>query len=289
MSLELCILASGSMGNCALVRSPAGAMLIDAGIGPRTTSRRLDGTGVSLRDIRAICLTHLDRDHFRPTWMGAIVSHQIHLFCHETRGRDLIRLTTDQEGQPAHRARFRSLVQNFNGDVFEALPGLRIHSIELAHDYFGSHGFVIEGFGQRIGYACDLGHVPRRLLDRFAGVDVLALESNYDPEMELQSSRPWFLKDRIMGGRGHLSNEQAFDAIRAILGRCQRKRRRFPEHIVLLHRSRQCNCPTLLRRLFERDGRIASRLTLADQFHRSEWLRVKSARPWVGEQLTLAW
>src|SRR5262249_27338026 len=132
------------------------------------------------------------------------------------------------------------------------------------------------------------GQVPAHLLDQFCDLDVLALESNYDRELELSSARPWFLKRRIMGGRGHLSNEQAMNAIREILDRCERRKRRLPEHIVLLHRSRECNCPRLLRKLFARDVRLRERLTLAEQYERSEWLRPSSLRPRCGEQLILA-
>jgi hypothetical protein len=62
-----------------------------------------------------------------------------------------------------------------------------------------------------------------------------------------------------------------------------------PEHVVLLHRSRHCNCPDLLRALFSRDARIAPRLTLTEQFHRTEWIRPGNSRPLAGEQLRLAW
>jgi hypothetical protein len=54
MAVELCILASGSGGNCTAVRAPSGVMLIDAGIGPRTVAQRMDGTGLTLRDVSAI-------------------------------------------------------------------------------------------------------------------------------------------------------------------------------------------------------------------------------------------
>jgi phosphoribosyl 1,2-cyclic phosphodiesterase len=289
MSLELCILASGSAGNAAVIRTPDGTLLIDAGIGPRTTSRRLMNTGLALHDIRAICLTHLDSDHFRATWGRAIAAYGIRVFCHETRQRELIRLACQHYSDATVQRRVRSLIHSFNGEAFEPISGLTVRSIELAHDRLGSHGFVIEGFGRRIGYASDLGRVPAKLVSRFAGLDVLALESNYDPDMQLNSARPWFLKRRIMGGRGHLSNDQAFEAVRAILDHGRRLRRPLPEHIVLLHRSRECNCPHLLRRLFERDSRIAPRLTLAEQFERSEWLRLRPAGPRIGEQLVLNW
>src|SRR5215218_8437048 len=82
MSLELCILASGSSGNAAVVRTPAGVILIDLGIGPRTTARRLDGTGVKVADVAAVCLTHLDSDHFSPRWLPTLVRHGTRVFCH---------------------------------------------------------------------------------------------------------------------------------------------------------------------------------------------------------------
>jgi hypothetical protein len=101
--------------------------------------------------------------------------------------------------------------------------------------------------------------------------------------MQERSNRPWFLKRRITGGHGHLSNQQALAAVRKILDRAPR----LPDHIVLLHRSRQCNCPDLLRALFTQDRRIAPRLTLAEPFQRSPWLRRTSHAPATGEQLML--
>jgi phosphoribosyl 1,2-cyclic phosphodiesterase len=278
MSVELCILASGSSGNCSVVRSPAGVMLIDAGIGPRTCARRLDGTGVRLGEIRAICLTHLDHDHFSPTWAATLVKLQIRVYCHADVRDGLLARSDD----PA----LRELVHPFDGRAFEPLEGLRFHAIRLAHDAEGSHGFLAEGFGVRLGYATDLGRVPGELLERFCDLDLLAIESNYDPDMQLSSARPWFLKQRIMGGRGHLSNQQALEAVQQILDRCQQTGR-LPRHIVLLHRSRQCNCPRLLHDLFTRDPRIAPRLTLTDQHTRTPWLKIVDRAPLVGEQLML--
>jgi phosphoribosyl 1,2-cyclic phosphodiesterase len=114
-------------------------------------------------------------------------------------------------------------------------------------------------------------------------VDLLAIESNYDPPMQLRSKRPLFLKRRIMGDAGHLSNEQAFEAVRRILDRSPDGS---PRHIVLLHRSRQCNCPQTVREVFARDGRIAARLTLSDQRRPTRWFEVV-ARGRGLEQLTL--
>jgi len=290
--MEMCILASGSAGNCTIVRCPTGVMLIDVGIGPRVTAKRMGGTGVCTADVKAICLTHLDRDHFCGNWLASIVRHGIAVYCHCQRVDELmaiaeVRERTASERHPFSARQFAQLLHTFDGRRFEPLEGLRVQPITLAHDTLGSHGFLMEGFGCRLGYATDLGHVPADLIERFEAVDILALESNYDPEMELRSARPCFLKQRIMSGSGHLSNSQALDAVRRILRRRERKGLPPPEHIVLLHRSRECNCPKLLRKLFSQDERIGPRLTLAEQYQPSEWIRPRHVRPASGEQLAM--
>jgi len=279
MSLELCILASGSSGNATVLRSPAGAMLIDLGIGPRTTAQRLNGTGVRLDDVRAVCLTHLDSDHFNRSWIPTLIRRGIRIFCHADKAVEIVRNAELDVATQLER-----LICPFEADSFQPMGDLRFDPIRLAHDRLGSHGFVIDGFGYRIGFATDLGHVPVHLIDAFRDLNLLALESNYDVEMQEQSPRPWFLKRRIMGGSGHLSNRQALAAVLTILDRATR----LPDHIVLLHRSRQCNCPTLLRGMFSRDRRIAPRLTLAEPFERTQWLRRRDLAPATGEQLMLA-
>ena len=289
MAIELCVLASGSGGNCTVLRAPTGVMLLDAGLGPRVAASRLSGTGVTLADVSAICLTHLDRDHFSFNWIGTIIRRRIRVFCHASRVADMMEYAFGEAADGREAKDFAAQIALFTDDPFEPLDGLSFQPVHLAHDRAGSHGFVADGFGRRIGYATDLGHVPAHLLDLFCGLDVLCIESNYDPQMQQDSPRPWFLKQRIMGGRGHLSNQQAFDAVRQVMDRCEKRGLALPEHIVLLHRSRQCNCPDLLRGLFGRDARISPRLTLTDQYTRTEWIRPREANPIVGEQLRLAW
>jgi phosphoribosyl 1,2-cyclic phosphodiesterase len=290
MGMELCVLASGSGGNCTLLRTPSGCVLIDAGLAPRTTSQRLSDTGIAVGDMSAICVTHLDRDHFNFDWLETIVDQQVRVFCHADRVADVLRYAGERVSAAALLRSLEALIVGFEcGQTFEPLDGLRFEAILLAHDDDGCHGFVAEGFDWRIGYATDLGHVPESLIERFCGLNVLCLESNYDPDMQTASARPEFLKRRIMGGRGHLSNRQAFEAVQRVLDRCEKRGLALPEHIVTLHRSRQCNCPKLLRSVFARDARIHQRLTLAEQFVRTAWLRPRESMPLIGEQLRLAW
>lgn len=291
MSIELCILASGSAGNSMVVRCPRGVVLIDAGIGPRAAARRLEGTGVGLADIAAICLTHLDGDHFRASWMNTVVRQGIAVFCHTGHAELLTQIVNQVVRRPGEMKAqaFASLVRTFDGAAFSPIEGLQFWPIAFQHDRLGSHGFLLDGFGCRVGYASDLGTVPEVLIERFQDLDVLALEANYDTQMELASARPVHLKRRIMGGWGHLSNQQAYGAIRRVLDNAQSRGRPLPSHIVLLHRSRECNCPDLLRRTFAQDSRIAQRLILAEQHERTGWLRVQPAQRVTGEQLSFAW
>jgi len=292
MAIDFCNLGSGSGGNSTVLRTSGGAILIDAGFGPRTTAQRLGGTGLAVTDIKAVVLTHLDHDHFKDNWLATLQKHNIKVFCCARKRRQIVESAAASELTERYpdRPAIASLVHGFRSH-FEPLDGLLFEPISLAHDDTGSHGFVISCGRFRIGFATDLGHVTEELIEKFCGLDLLALESNYDIEMQKSSDRPWFLKQRIMGGSGHLSNAQAFAAVCGILDRtvatCGEER--LPRHIVLLHRSRQCNCPRLLRDLFTQDPRIAPRLVLTDQYECTPWLRLRSTEPLAGEQMALSW
>lgn len=262
--LSLCVLGSGSGGNSTLVKYGRRAMLIDAGFGPLTTARRLGQAREALKHIRAICVTHLDQDHFRPTWIEVIAGWGIRIYIHHWHDYKLRTL----EG--ARALYDNQLVHTFDTTPFEPIAGLTMSPIHLRHDTQGTSGFLGESDGGSFGYATDLGHVPPELVRRFAGVDLLAIECNYDPQMQQASTRPERLKRRIMGKAGHLSNQQAFDAARAIAAAGK-----VPRDIVLLHRSRQCNTPQKVMEVFSADPALASRVVLTEQRRRSRWFRVK--------------
>ena len=251
MSISLCILGSGSLGNCALVTlNGAGEprhLLIDAGLAPRATARRLGPLGVDLGSIDEILLTHTDSDHLHPGWVFHR-RHRIRWRLHRRHVSAALRCGL----------RVRAMAP-FEGP-FALGGGTSVEPVPLPHDQLGSTGYLIEHRGTRLLFATDLGRVTTPLRDRLAGLSALAIESNYDRHLELASPRPPFIKNRIMGGLGHLSNEQALEAA------CTASAQGDLEHLVLLHLSRQCNEPRLLRRLYARDApHLLGRLTLAHQ------------------------
>ncbi len=279
---RLCVLGSGSSGNASVLNiaddtEPARLLLIDAGLGPRTVAKRLAGTGATVQDIQALCVTHLDRDHFSPTWISTLVRERITVFVHRGHLRQLERVPGSE------RLIAAGLIEAIDQDgvTVDIAAGLRARTALLPHDRTGSAGYVFElvettrsntNQPTRIGYATDVGRVTDAMLDHLTGVDLLAIESNYDPAMQQNSARPESLKRRVMGGWGHLSNEQAFDAIQTLAGRCPRGG---PRRIVLLHRSRQCNHPDAIHRVLSHNPQLAARVTLSDQSQRSGWLTVR--------------
>ncbi len=265
--LRVCVLGSGSSGNATVVKLGGAVVLVDAGFGPRTTARLLNGIGLSIDDIDAICLTHLDHDHFKPTWFNTLAAKRIAVYLHTRHLKAIYR-----RGENARLLERAGLLREVNGQPFEPVAGLSVRTVALPHDRKGTTGFLMESQAGRIGYATDLGCVPDELITRFAGVDLLAIESNYDPRMQVTSDRPEMLKQRIMGGRGHLSNEQAFDAVQRITDQCPHGG---PRHVVLLHPSRQCNCPQAVRRVFDQDSRLAGRVILTEQGKPTAWLSIK--------------
>lgn len=269
--LKLCVLGSGSSGNCSMIDHQGQLLLIDAGFGPRTIARRMLVRDAVFSQVKAICITHLDSDHFQSHLIPTLIKWGITLYIHESHMPAWWRIEKSREFHEA------GLLRVFTSRAFSPLEGLSLRSIRLAHDRKGSYGFRIESAAGHIGYATDLGHVPDGFVEHFSGVDVLAIESNYDPHMQLASMRPYRLKHRVMGGHGHLSNQQCLDAIRAIRARCARQQG--PRSIVLLHRSRQCNCPNLLRQMYATDPHLHERLHLSEQDTPSPWIVTRADIP----------
>jgi len=270
--LEICVLGSGSGGNATVVRFGGRALLLDAGFGPRSIQRRLAQAGMTLTELDGVCLTHLDADHFRPAWVPVIRDLGLTLHLHRWHLDDLRRVRLGQTLLDAGR------VNAFGDDGFRPFEddAVQARVVRLQHDRQGTIGYRFDfeaGARGSLGYATDLGHAPAALIDCFAGVDILCIESNYDEHMTIHSSRPSYVNRRNMSDSGHLSNDQALDAVLAIDARSPAG---CPQHVVLLHRSSQCNHPTKLRRTFERCPRIAARVTLAEQRTRTRWF---SAHP----------
>lgn len=255
----LCVLASSSGGNCSVVvyhdRGRRRAMLIDAGLSPRKTTKLLSTVGLGLHDVSDVLFTHLDNDHAHAGWRKPPRDFQA-----------TIRMDRRQLGRAERTGLLYHRCEPFGEDdgPIELSPGVSFSSVSLAHDDLGVAAFRF-GFGLGdLGFATDLGRVTDRLIDELAGVDVIAIESNYCPAMQHASDRPDFLKRRIMDGSGHLSNEEAAHAVEQIAPR---------EHAVFLHLSRDCNRPELVGSLY---AGADHGYTIASPTEPTRWIPVRT-------------
>lgn len=246
--LRACVLGSGSAGNCVALEGPDGIALIDAGFSPRETRRRMEACGLQPSAVRAVVLTHPDSDHLNPGWrkvVGGLAGPRL--------------VVRARHAESVRWLGFEGAWIDAHSGGFEA-AGIHFEPFPLPHDSLGSTAFRASVGDLHVAHATDCGRVTRGLAEFLGGADILLLESNYDPAMQRASGRPQRLIERITGGNGHLSNEEAL-GIALQVDRTQRLRA-----LVLLHLSRDCNCPDLVRRLYaERAPALAGRLVVSSQ------------------------
>ena len=140
------------------------------------------------------------------------------------------------------------------------MGALTVLGIPVPHDAAGPLAFVVQGDGGALAHATDFGHVSRSVADGFRDCDTVLIESNYDPVMLRDGPYPWSVKERILGYRGHLSNDDVARYLMRDLGQACRM-------VLLAHISQNNNHPELVRMTAEtalrRRGRTEVRLELA--------------------------
>ncbi|MCZ6833037.1 MAG: MBL fold metallo-hydrolase [Acidobacteria bacterium] len=233
MAFEFINLGSGSAGNSSLVRAGRTTLLIDIGFSARETGRRMALAGVAVESVTAILLTHEHNDHVA----GAAVASRrwgVPVFCRASVA-EAARL---HEKGAAH-------LESLPESRFD-LGDLRITPFPVPHDAVETVGFVVEGEGVRLGYATDMGEVTDTVVEHLAGSHILAVEANHDVDMTRHGPYPWHLKKRILGDRGHLSNEGTAELLSRVTGAETRQ-------VVLTHLSETNNTPELAL-LSARDG-----------------------------------
>ena len=265
MSISFCVLGSGSGGNCTIVLLHKSDqtdhfILLDAGLSPRETAKRLGPLGIRLYQISDVLITHLDQDHLNRGWCSQKLCRSFNWHISRRHISEAF-----AAGLPANA------VEPFDED-FQLSQETFVSTVALPHDDKATIGYRISHRGSEFGFSTDLGVVPQSLLEHFTNLDALAIESNYDRQMQLNSNRPSFLKKRIMGGLGHLSNEQSLEAVINL------DKNSKLQHVVLLHLSRHCNDPQLVKRLYaHRCPNLLDRLTITSQYLPTPMLRIAAS------------
>ena len=158
-------------------------------------------------------------------------------------------------------------INHFRAGKTLCFNGVSVETIPTAHDGVDGVAFVIDDGTRRLGILTDLGHVVAGLGEITASLDAIVLESNYDPDMLEGGSYPLFLKERIRGPHGHISNVESGE----VLARCASKNLKWA---CLAHLSANNNNPDLAVEAHRRVWRPTIPLHVASRYHVSEALSV---------------
>lgn len=245
MTLQIASINSGSNGNCYYIANENEAVLVDVGLSCREIERRMLKMGLNMQKVKAVFISHEHIDHIRGV-DGVSKKHKLPVYISEP---------TEKGG---HLNIHAELVNRFTEHVSVAVGGLSVTGFSKKHDAADPCSFIVEGNGLKIGVFTDIGSPCDNVRSYFAQCHAAFLESNYDDEMLDNGRYPEFLKQRIRGEHGHLSNAQALELF---------LEHRSPELrlILLSHLSRDNNSPEVAHELFTRHAGD-TRITVASRY-----------------------
>ena len=223
--LILHTLASGSEGNCLLLTDGTTNLLVDAGISARRIKMALGQLGLSPDDLSAILITHEHSDHI--CGLATLTKHHRITIC----------ASTPTARQLSYRvAGIEPLLQCVNDGDLISIGTLQVQVFATSHDSACSVDYRVDSRYGSVGVLTDTGYVTESACQTLRGVDLLVLESNHDVEWLRSGPYPYYLKERILGTQGHLSNDcaAAFAVQMAQSG---------TQEIVLAHLSKENNTP----------------------------------------------
>jgi phosphoribosyl 1,2-cyclic phosphodiesterase len=188
--MRLCLLASGSKGNCLFLETDSCRLLIDAGLSGREAIARLSSIGVAAETLDGILITHEHTDHVRG--VGALA-----------RRLKIPVLVAARTLQAARHVIGKVDSFEFDPGSPFTFKGVAIDPFPITHDACDPVGFRIEGGEGCIGFATDLGIATRLTQEKLKDCRALVLEFNHDEEMLQNGPYPWHLKQRIRSRHGH--------------------------------------------------------------------------------------
>ena len=251
MSLYITSLNSGSNGNCYYIGNENEAVLVDAGLSCRETEARMRRLDLSMKRVKAIFVSHEHTDHVRGL-AGIASKYQLPVY------------VTNGTRPGCYHLKPEAAI-HFEPAETISIGALQVTSFPKFHDAADPHSFIVSCKDVTVGVFTDLGRPCAELIKHFKKCHAAFLEANYDEDMLQNGRYPHFLKNRIRGGEGHLSNKQALEVF-------TEHRPAFMTHLLLAHLSADNNSPELVHRLFsENAGRVqvtvASRYNETPVFH----------------------
>lgn len=257
MSVSIASLNSGSNGNCYYIGNQSAGIFIDAGISCKETEIRMQRLGISIHTIKAIFVSHEHTDHIKGI---SVLSrkYQIPVYLNQTMIYNGC-VNVPQE-----------LIRKYDPHKPVIVGGLDITSFPKHHDACDPHSFIIKSGDTTVGVMTDIGRACEQVAKYFKMCNAVFLEANYDEEMLNKGKYPYYLKNRIRSGKGHLSNREALELF-------LNHRSASLSHILLSHLSKDNNCPNLVNELFNAHAK-GTEVIIASRFNESEVYHISKSK-----------
>ncbi|RLJ80689.1 MBL fold metallo-hydrolase [Pedobacter alluvionis] len=231
MALYFTSINSGSNGNCYYIGNDNEAVLVDIGLTCKEVEIRMNRLGLPIDKVKAVFISHEHSDHIKGVAVFA-KKYKLPVYI-STATLKSSRLLLD-----ANNTFSLSHQQHIH------IGDLKIAAFSKFHDAADPYSFTVESNGVRVGVFTDIGAVCDRLITHFKSCHAAFLEANYDAQMLESGKYPYFLKRRITGGHGHLSNTQALELF-------INHKAPYMSHLLLSHLSKDNNNAELVENLFK--------------------------------------
>lgn len=228
--MRLCSIASGSSGNCIYVGSEATHLLVDVGISGKRTESGLNSLGIAAADLDGIFITHEHADHI--SGLG-VLARKYGIPVYATPGTISAIRNTGSLGKIDP-----SLFHEVQADRKMMIKDLAVNPMRISHDAAEPVAYRIAYGNKKVAICTDLGEYNDYTVECLKGLDAVLIEANHDVNMLQVGPYPYYLKQRILGERGHLSNENSGRLLNRILHDKL-------QSILLGHLSKENNLPEL--------------------------------------------
>ena len=223
-------ISSGITGNCIYSGTDNTHILIDAGISAKRIEKGLFEVGLKPGELSGICITHEHSDHIKG--LGVLArKYEIPIYATEGTLAEIRNVKSLGEYP-------EELLKPLRPDVKMTLGDLDILPFHIDHDAADPVAYRVQSGNKSVAVATDLGHYNQYTIDHLLDLDAVLLESNHDLRMLESGPYPYYLKRRIMGNFGHLSNENAGRLLNCILNDKMK-------YVLLGHLSKENNLPEL--------------------------------------------
>jgi len=249
--MQLYSIASGSSGNCIYVGSDTTHLLVDTGISMKRTEEGLNEVDISLRDMDGILITHEHSDHI--CGLG-VISRKYHIPIYATERTIAAIKSSSSLGNVDEE-----LFQVIRADESFVIKDIKCNPMHTSHDAADPVAYRFKSGNKQIAIATDLGTYNDYTVECLKGMDAVLIESNHDVHMLQVGPYPYPLKRRILGDRGHLSNELSGQLLSSILHDNL-------QAVMLGHLSKENNLPELAYETVRLEINMADNPYKADDF-----------------------